>query len=284
MRVSVASVRLVWLLTFFSTLIAPIASANAVDAIYPIAVACQAEGPIYIADLNLPGILKLEGNELSVHYQASKQFRSPLNRVRCLTLDHQQRVWAGCTAARNLFQVPSSGELTPISEELIEMPMSVVATEAGDFFVADLELRCIWKVRPGAKPEKFADVPPPRGIALDKSNRLWVVSQAGDQVIRLSPDGKNRESVVKGTPFTFPHQIAVNSNETAFVTDGYDRTVWKIDLAKDPVKYAQGQPLDNPVGIALRGDNLLVADPRAKSLIQVDSNGMMFKIPLTRNK
>jgi hypothetical protein len=284
MRVSKLTVRLGWLLVCVSILVAPSGSASAVDAIYPIAVACGAEGPIYIADLNLPGILKLEGNELSVYYQASKQFRSPLNRVRCLALDHQQRLWAGCTAARNLFQVPSSGEPTPVSEELIEMPMSVVSNEAGDFFVADLELRCVWKVRPGSKPEKFADVPPPRGLALDKSNRLWVVSQAGDQVIRLSADGKNRESVVKGTPFAFPHQIAVNSNETAYVTDGYGRTVWKIDLGKEPVKYAQGEPLDNPVGIALRGNELLIADPRAKSLIQVDTNGMMIKIPLTRNK
>src|SRR5262245_52154934 len=78
---------------------------EAVDALYPIAVACSAEGPIYIADLKLPGILKLDGQELSVHYQASKQFRTPLNRVRCVTLDGQGQLWAGCTAARNVFKI-----------------------------------------------------------------------------------------------------------------------------------------------------------------------------------
>ncbi len=258
--------------------------ARAVEAVYPIAVACAAEGPIYIADLNLPGILKLDGDSLTVHFQASKKFRTPLNRVRCLALDADGRLLAGCSAARNVFRIESGAEPVAVSAEPLEIPMSLAVGSSGEIYVADLELRCIWKVIAGGKPEKFADVPPPRGIYLDKSNRLWVVSQVGDQLIRLSMDGKARESVVKGTPFAFPHNVVVDDNETAFVTDGYGHAVWKIEPGKDPVKFAHGAPLDNPVGIARRGNQLLVADPRAKALIQIDADGSMKPIALKEGK
>ena len=251
-------------------------------AIYPIGIACAAEGPIYLADLNLPGIWKLEGETLTLHHQASKKFRTPLNRVRCLALDSNGKLLAGCTAARNVFQIEAGAEPVALSTELIEVPMSLAVGKAGEIYIADLELRCIWLLTPGSKPVKFADVPPPRGIFLDSANRLWVLSQIGDQLIRLSPDGKARESVVKGTPFKFPHNVVVDENDTAFVTDGYDHAVWKIEPGKEPRVLAQGAPLVGPVGIARRGNQLLVVDPRANALIQIEQDGSMKAIALGR--
>lgn len=256
----------------------------AVDAVYPIGIAAAKDGSVYIADLNLPGILKWDGEQLSVFYQAPKQFRKPLNRVRCLTIDTQGKLLAGCTAARNVFRVEADAEPAAIASDPIEMPMSLAVNEAGETFVADLELRCIWKIPAGGKPEKFAEVPPPRGICLDKSNRLWVVSQNADQVIRLSPDGKAREPIVRGTPFAFPHNIVVDDDENAFVTDGYGHAVWKISPSKAPEKLVHGAPLDNPVGIARRGDELLVVDPRAKSLFRIRADGTLTAVPLAQGK
>jgi len=258
--------------------------ARAADAIYPIGVVTAKDGTVFIADLNLPGILKWDGEQVSVYYQAPKQFRKPLNRVRCLAIDPQGKLLAGCTAARNVFRVEGDTEPSAIASDPIEMPMSLAVSESGELYVADLELRCIWKIPAGGKPEKFADVPPPRGIYLDKTNRLWVVSQNADQVIRLSADGKAREPVVRGTPFAFPHNIVVDDQENVFVTDGYEHAVWKIAPGKAPEKFVHGAPLDNPVGIARRGDELLVVDPRAKSLFRIRADGTLTAVPLAQGK
>jgi hypothetical protein len=84
--------------------------------------------------------------------------------------------------------------------------------------------------------------------------------------------------VVKGRPFQFAHQIVVTEDNTAFVTDGYAKAVWKVVEGAEPQKLCVGEPLVNPVGIARRGDRLLIADPRAKAVFQVDSMGKVERL------
>jgi hypothetical protein len=41
-----------------------------------------------------------------------------------------------------------------------------------------------------------------------------------------------------------------------------------------------GEPLVNPVGLARHGDDLLVVDPRANAIFQVDARGKPTKLEL----
>lgn len=160
--------------------------------------------------------------------------------------------------------------------------MVIAFDKAGNLYIGDLETRRIYK-QPAAGGEltEFAQVETPRGLAIDAEDRLWVVAYGGkDQVLRFTPDGKS-EVIVSGRPFQFPNQITLDKDQNAYVADGYAKTIWKIGADKKPVKFASGDPLSNPVGLAWQGDKLLVADPRSKDfLYSVDADGKMTPVPM----
>lgn len=247
---------------------------------YPLAVAAGPTGSIYLADRNLPGIWKVDGNKLSLYFQASKKFRTPLNAVRCLTLDLQGKLLAGDSATRDVYRFDDQGQPVALTKGQIGIPMSIVVTKAGELIVADLELHLLWRVpAEGGKPEKLAAVPAPRGLAIDAQDRIWVVSHGADHVVRVTLDGKV-ETVVKGTPFQFAHQIALDDDGHAFITDGYAKAVWKVSPGAEPQPLVKDAPLVNPVGIVRRDQGFLVVDPRAKALFQLDSAGKLGPLPL----
>lgn len=245
---------------------------------YPLAVASTADGPVYLADRDLPGVWKIADGKLSLFFQASKKFRTPLNAVRCLALDAEGKLLAGDSSTRDVYRFNDAGEPVPLTKGGIGIPMAIAVAKNGDLVVADLELHILWSVpAAGGAAKKLADVPAPRGVAIDATDRVWIVSHGADQVLRLKPDG-GLETVVKGRPFQFPHQIVVTDDKTAFVTDGYAKAVWKVVEGAEPQKLCAGEPLVNPVGIARRGDRLLVADPRAKAVFQIDLTGKIEKM------
>jgi sugar lactone lactonase YvrE len=247
---------------------------------YPLAVATGQSGPIYLADRNLPGIWKVDGDKLSLYFQASKKFRTPLNAVRCVTLDRQGKLLAGDSATRDVYRFDDQGQPVALTKGQIGIPMSIVVTQAGELIVADLELHLLWRVpAEGGKPEKLAAVPAPRGLAIDAQDRIWVVSHGADQLLRVTLDGKV-ETVVKGTPFQFAHQIALDDDGNAYITDGYAKAVWKVSPGAEPQPLVKDAPLVNPVGIVRREQGFLVVDPRAKALFQLDSAGKLGPLPL----
>jgi hypothetical protein len=95
----------------------------------------------------------------------------------------------------------------------------------------------------------------------------------------VSPDG-TVETIVKGRAFKFPHAVAVDSQSNAYVCDGYARTIWRIDASGGtPTEWAASPKFMNPVGLAWMGETLLVVDPRAKAVFQVDSEGAVKPLP-----
>jgi hypothetical protein len=237
---------------------------------YPLSAAVAADGAVYIADLNLPGIRKVTDGQFSIYFQADKKFRTPLNRVRCVAIDHEGRILAGDTSTRQVYRFNSEGTPEPLLRGVgIGMPMALAPAPNGDLFVADLELHCVWKVpADGGEQVKFADVPAPRGLFLDKEGRLWVVSHGKDQLVRIAPDG-TIEALVTERVFDFAHNVAVDDQMNAYVTDGYARSVWKVPPGGSPEKWLEGAPLVNPVGLTWKGADLLVVDPRAPGLFLI---------------
>jgi DNA-binding beta-propeller fold protein YncE len=247
----------------------------AADMQYPLAVVATDDGTVFVADRKLPGIWKVTGDKTEVYFQGSKKFRTPLNAVRCVAIDKDGLLLAGDSSTREVYRFDKAGKPQPLTKGGIGIPMSIAVDADGDLFVADLETQRIWKVpAAGGEPQEFAVIPAPRGLAFDKQGRLWVVSHGKNQLIRFSADGKS-EVVVKGRPFRFPHQVVLDDAGTAYVSDGYSKAIWKIADGKPPEKWVEGKPLDNPVGIALRGKDILIADPRANALFVIDAEGKL---------
>jgi hypothetical protein len=248
---------------------------------YPLDAAVDDKGAIYLADRKLPGIWKAADGKLEVYFQASKMFRTPLNAVRCVAIDKQGRLLAGDSATREVYRFDEAGKPTPLTDGGIGIPMAIAVDSQGNIFVADLEIHRIWKIpADGGKAEIFATITAPRGLAVDADDRLWVVSNGGkDQVLRIDKEGKI-EIVVKDRPFQFPHNIVLDAQQTAYVTDGYAKTVWKIEAGSEPEPWIAGEPLINPVGLAWEGDRLLIVDPHAKAVFRADGEGGLQKLEL----
>jgi hypothetical protein len=143
-------------------------------------------------------------------------------------------------------------------------------------------LHFVYKVPSGGgKPVEFAKVNALRGMTIDADDNLWIVSNLGDLLIKLSSEAK-KTVVVKGQPLTspsFPAGVVVDKGGVAYIADGYNKAVWKVAADGKPVKFASGEPLVHPVGLAWNKEKLLVADPRAKGLIEiVDGKGTKLEL------
>jgi len=251
---------------------------------YPLSVAADKEGTIYVADLNMHGVWKIAQGKLEPLFQGSNKFRTPLNAVRCVAVDDKGRVVAGDTATREIYRFNAENQPEPLSNGGIGMPMAIAFDSRGDILVCDLELHQIVKVpEPGGDPVKVAEINAPRGIAVDAQDRIWVVSAGGPKdshaVVRILPDG-TVETVVEGRPFQLPHNIAVDKDQNAYVCDNYGHAVWKIAPNAKPQKWLMGKPLDMPVGITFAGDRLLVADPHAKLVLEASLDGKLAPIKI----
>jgi DNA-binding beta-propeller fold protein YncE len=242
---------------------------------YPLAVTASSDGIVYVADLRLPGIWKLENGVKSIYFQGSKKFRTPLNAVRCVTLDHQGKLLAGDSSTREVYRFDDAGQPQPLTKGWIGIPMAMAVAPDGTIYTADLELHRIWKMpaEGSEKPEEFAVINSPRGLTLDPDGNLWVLSTSSKdgQIQKVAPDGKI-EPLVKDHPFQLPHNIVRMDDGTFFVTDNYDHSVWKVSADGKPEKFVTGAPLDRPVGLCRSGDNLLVADPHIRTIFTLSAD------------
>ncbi|MCH5374978.1 MAG: hypothetical protein JJ992_13460 [Planctomycetes bacterium] len=248
---------------------------------YPLDIAADEAGVLYVADRNLPGIWKIEKGELSPYFTGSKTFRTPLNAVRCVAIDRDGHLLAGDSSTREVYRFGEDDQPTALTGGGIGIPMGIAVNQAGDLLVSDLELHRIWKVpAKGGKPEVLAEVPAPRGVCLDQDGGLLVVSHGKDsQLVRVRADGKV-DVVVQGRPFQFPHDVTVAADGTAYVSDGYAKAIWKVAKGAKPVQLVSGDPLVNPVGLTFRGADLLVVDPRADAVFQIDSSGKIAPVAI----
>ena len=246
---------------------------------YPLSAAVTKGGVVYVADRNLPGVWKVTNGSLSIYFRASKKFRTPLNAIRCVAADHDGKLLACDTGTRQVYRFDKAGKPQPLVTEKtgIGIPMDVVADSKGNLFVSDLEVHWIWKLPAGGgKPTKFAEISAPRGLAIDKQDRVWVIAYITDQIRRITPDGKV-EVLVKGRPFRFPHDIVLDHNNVAYVSDGYGKTIWKVGADGKPKSWISGKPLVNPVGLAWKGKNLLIVDPRANAVFEATPDGKLSR-------
>lgn len=247
---------------------------------YPLAIAVDSSGSIYLADRNLPGVWIYKDGKAETFFVGSKKFRTPLNAVRCLALDGDGKLLAGDSATREVYRFDEDAKPVPLTEGGIGIPMSIAVRKDGSLLVADLELHRIWKVaKEGGKPEQFAQIQAPRALHVDREDRLWVVTHGENQLVQLDDEGKP-QVIVRGRPFSFPSAVVVNESGTALVCDTYGKAIWKVESADvEPTKWVSGSPLVSPVGLAWQDADLLVADPRAGGIIRIDSAGAAKLLP-----
>ena len=248
---------------------------RAEEMLYPLSVAVAGDDALLVADRMLPGLLKLQAGEAEVFFQGKKTFRTPLNAVRAVAVASDGTVYAADSATRDVFKFVD-GQPVPLTQGQIGIPVDIAFDLSGDLFVSDLETQRIWRVpAAGGEPQEVAQLAAPRGLFVDGTGRLWAVAAAGEQpLVRIAADG-SIEAVVKERVFEFPHDVVVADDGTAYVSDNYARAVWKVAADGTATKWITGEPLKGPVGLAIRGGKVLIADPQAKTVWEADSEGKL---------
>jgi DNA-binding beta-propeller fold protein YncE len=235
---------------------------------YPLDTVVLPDGDAVVVDRNLPGLWRLHAAETSLWLQGSRRFREPLNAPRCLALDKSGQLLVGDSSTREIYRIDQSLKPQPLTGGKIGIPMDIAVRADGTLVVADLETRSLLRVSAdGQKVESIAVVNP-RGVFVDQQDRVWVVSQDAQQLQIVGDDGKTQAIVDKRT-FDFPHQVVVNSAGEAFVSDGYKKAIWKVVNGQAPQVLVSGAPLDNPVGLTLHNDQLVITDPRARQVFRL---------------
>lgn len=251
--------------------------------VYPLGVAVTPDGTIFVADRYLPGIWKYSEEKWSIYFQGSKKFRTPLNAVRCVAIDQQGKLLAGDSSTREIYRFDAANQPQPLTNGGVGNTTSLAVAKDGTIFAGDIEIQRIVKIPPeGGTPEIIAEVNAPRGMAVDDAGWLWIVSHGKDSVIRLSPDGKQREVITEGRPFGFEHNIVLAKDGEAFVVDGYGKTIWKVKKGEKPEAFFAGEPLKNPVGLAWWKESLLIADPHQKTIYRRTADGKLESVESTR--
>ncbi len=135
---------------------AEIPGVAATEFVYPLAVTAQADGLIFVADRNLPGIWKVENGQKSVYFQGSKEFRTQRNAVRCLAIDHQGKLLAGDSSTREVYRFDDAGQAQPLTDgkpeqfvagDLLDRPVGLCRS-GENLLIADPQIRTIFALAP----------------------------------------------------------------------------------------------------------------------------------------
>lgn len=251
---------------------------QAADLVYPLDAAVDAKGDIVVVDRKLPGVVRLQEESATVIAEGSKKFREPLNAPWCVAIDAEGRVLVGDSASRAVYRLDGTADLKKVNTSYVGLPIRMAVDDEGRIYVSDLETERIWRFpKEGGEAEEFAIAAGVRGLCVDDQNRLWTVRANPPQIVRYTAEG-NAETILEEGPFEFPHQIAVRgSGETAYVSDGYAQCIWKLEGDGAPVKWAVSELMPSPTGMTLAGEDLLVADPKARAVLRVDAAGQVSR-------
>jgi streptogramin lyase len=258
------------------------ANAQAEQLQYPLALAVSGESDLYVADRNLHGVWKIADGQLSAYSKGPGKPRTPLYSPLSLAVA-DGKLLVGDSATREIYQFDDAGQPVALTRGTIGIPQGIAVTSQGNLPVSEPELNRIVRVTPQAggvaTVTHFADVPAPAAICLDAEERLWVISRRDDTLLRVSAAGEVKV-VVAGRPLEFPLGLAIDPAGNAYVSDGYGRAIYKVGPDGEPVKWVSGEPLIHPSGLAWRGENLLVADPRAKAILQISPDASITPLEL----
>jgi ligand-binding sensor domain-containing protein len=244
--------------------------------VYPLDAIVAKDGSVYVVDLNGHCVWRFNSADASptptIVVQGSSRYREAMNTPRCLVELTSGELLIGDTATRELYRWSDGKAIQPTINKLIGIPVDLAISKTGKLFVADLERRVVWKQEAGpngeySAPEPFLPKANARGVFVDQQDRLWVVSQNRQQLVRY--DASGAETVlVSSRIFDFPHQVVVDSNNIAWISDGYQKCLWKFVEGSPPEKSIQSPALKNPVGLFLFQDRPCVVDPHARTVFK----------------
>lgn len=239
--------------------------------VYPVDVAVDPDGTVFVADHEAHSLLKLEGGAFKIVAKGKGLPRTPLYGIRHIARAKDGKWIASDPATMKLYTIDGAGTIAPVpDDDRFVTPYGIAVEPSGDILAVDRVTQRLRRVKTGGKVEDVVDVRAPRAILFDKEGGIVVLTDK--TLVRVS--GNSTSPIVATPPFEFPHDAVLHSNGSFYVTDGYAHAVWQVAPDGKVSALVKGDPLKSPQGIAVDGKgNLLVADAHAKSIFQITLKG-----------
>ena len=239
--------------------------------VYPVDVAVDPDGAVFVADHEAHALLKLEGGSFKTVAKGRGLPRTPLYGIRHIARAKDGKWVASDPATMKLYTIDGAGKIEPVADdERFVTPWGIAVEPSGDILAVDRVTHRLRRVKAGGKVEDVVDLRAPRAILFDKDGAIVVLTDK--TLVRVS--GSSTTPIVATPPFEFPHDAVLHPNGNFYVTDGYAHAVWQVTPDGKVSALVKGEPLKSPQGIAVDGKgNLLVADAHAKAIFQITPKG-----------
>ena len=238
---------------------------------YPVDVAVDKDGAVFVADHEAHALLKLEGSAFRVVAKGPGLPRTPLYGIRHIAQARDGKWVASDPATMKLYTIDGAGKIDPIADDdRFVTPWGIAIEPSGDVLAVDRVTQRLRRVKASGAVEDVADVRAPRAILFDKEGAIVVLT---DQNL-MKVSGGTTTPLTSSPPFEFPHDAVLHPNGNYYVTDGYAHAIWQVAPDGKISALVQGEPLKSPQGLAVDSKgNLLVADAHAKAVFQITPKG-----------
>ena len=244
---------------------------------YPVDVAVDSMGTIFVADHEAHSLLKWNGLTFETVAQGQGLPRTPLYGIRHIA-PRNGSIIASDPATMKLYNITDGKIETIPDDNRFVTPWGIAVEPSGNILAVDRVTRSLRRLNNNNQVEDLSQVRAPRAILFDPNGHIVLLTDSN--LMRVSDERKNKlQPIISSPPFQFPHDALLHPDGNYYVTDGYAKTVWKVTVNGKVTAFIQGNPLISPQGLAVdKAGNLLVADAHAKAIFQITPKGKLTRL------